>query len=62
MHHQPYTRFENVETMRCGIDKLTSQGMSRRAAVRRVARRRRITPRQVSTLVAHGVQAAGWEA
>jgi hypothetical protein len=54
MHHQPQTDHETAAAMRCGVDKLVFRGVNRRTAVRRVARRTRIDPRQAGYLIAHG--------
>jgi len=58
MHHQPRTD-PDTAAMRCGVDKLIARGIGPRTAVRRVARRNRIAPKQVGTLIAQGDPFAG---
>ncbi len=62
MHHQPRTDPENAATMRCGIDKLIARGVGPRTAMRRVARRNRIAPRQLGVLITQGGRPIGGDA
>jgi hypothetical protein len=61
MHHQPRTDLDTT-AMRYGINKLIAQGIGPRTAVRRVARRNRIAPKQAGALMAHGGQPIGGDA
>jgi hypothetical protein len=61
MHHQPRTDLDTA-AMRCGVDKLVARGIGPRAAVRRVARRNRIAPRQLGALMAHNGRQIGGSA
>jgi hypothetical protein len=58
MHHQPRTD-PDMAAMRCGVDKLIARGIGPRTAMRRVARRNRIAPRQLGALMAHGGRQIG---
>ena len=52
MHVAQVRRPEIAEIMDCGVDKLLARGVSRRSAVRRMARKHGVPPRHVSALIA----------
>jgi hypothetical protein len=52
MHVAPIKRPEIAEILDCGVDKLRARGVSRRRAVRRMARKHGVPPRHVSALIA----------
>jgi hypothetical protein len=62
MHHQPRTDPEIAATVRCELDKIIARGVGPRTAMRRVARRHRMAPRQLGALMAHGGRPIGGDA
>jgi len=52
MHVVPVRQPEIAQIMTCSVDKLLTQGVSRRKAVRRIARKHGVRPRQISAVIA----------
>lgn len=52
MYLAPVRRPEIAEVLDCGVEKLLVRGVSRRSAVRRMARKHGVPPRHVSALIA----------
>lgn len=61
MHGPPLTRPEIAAILRCRVDRLVAQGIGRRTAVRLVARKHGIAPKQVSSLMAQAEPLPGGE-
>jgi len=59
MHGPPLTRPEVAAILRCGVDRLISEGLGHQAALRSVARRHGVKPKQVSDLIAQADSATG---
>lgn len=52
MHVDPYRRPEVADVMSGGVEKLMARGVSKRAALHRIARKHGVNPRSVYALIA----------